>query len=62
MQYFLLQHRGLVDLGVEQFILYIVKSQTVHRIREALAGDTLVPEEQDGPLYGIQWAAVPTTA
>lgn len=50
----LLQHGLLVHRGGEQLVLDVIEAQTVDGIGEALSGDALIPEEEDGALDDIQ--------
>lgn len=44
---------GFVDLAVEKFVLYVLKSQPCNGIRETFAGNALVAEEQDGFFHDL---------
>ena len=45
---------GFVDFCVKELVLGVFKAQAGDSVGKTLSGDSLVPEEQNGPLDDVQ--------
>lgn len=49
----LFQNGFLVDGLGQELVIHIVEAQPGHGVRKPLAGEALVPEQEDGPLHHV---------